>query len=193
MAGAIQYDGKSTAKTHGFQVLCAVSRPNSRGYVRIKSNDPHEHPAILYNFMDDAEDWEEMRKGVHLIREVMRMPAMKPYVGDEIRPGENVTSDEDIDLYIREKTESAYHPCGTCKMGSADDPTTVVDPECRVIGVERLRVVDSSLIPMLTMGNINAPTIMIGEKASDHILGKQPLGPVNQHPQFHPEWQTAQR
>jgi choline dehydrogenase len=193
MPGAIQYDGKSTAKGHGFQVLCAVSRPKSRGHVRLRSNDVREAPAIRYNFFDDEQDWEEMRTGVRLIREIISMPAMKPFAGAEIRPGDDVMSDETIDRYIREKTESAYHPCSTCRMGSPDDPMAVVDPKCRVIGLEALRVVDSSVIPLLTMGNINAPTIMIGEKASDHILGKHLLDPSNQEPEYHPAWQTAQR
>ena len=193
MPGAIQYDGKATAEGHGFQVLCAVSRPRSRGFVRVKSGDAHQAPAILYNFFDDAQDWEEMRAGVRLIREIVAMPAMAPFAGDEIRPGPQVESDPDIDSYIREKTESAYHPCSTCRMGSPDDPMAVVDPQCRVIGMEGLRVVDSSIIPLLTMGNINAPSIMIGEKGADHILGKRPLSPSNQEPEYHPEWQTAQR
>lgn len=193
MAGAIQYDGKSTAEGHGFQVLCAVSRPRSRGSVRLKTDDAREAPAIRYNFLDDVQDWEEMRAGVRLIREIIGKPAMEPFAGEEIRPGKDVESDEAIDGYIREKTESAYHPCSTCRMGSPDDPMAVVDPTCRVIGLEGLRVVDSSIIPLLTMGNINAPTIMIGEKGSDHILGKRPLDPSNQEPEYHPEWQTAQR
>jgi len=193
MAGAIQYDGKSTAKGHGFQVLCAVSRPKSRGYVRLKSADARAAPAILYNFFDQAHDWEEMRAGLRLIREIIGMPAMKPFAGSEIRPGKDVVSDEDIDQYIRDKTQSAYHPCSTCRMGSPEDSMAVVDPNCRVIGLQSLRVVDSSIIPLVTMGNINAPSIMIGEKGSDHILGKQLLDPSNLEPEYHPNWQTEQR
>jgi choline dehydrogenase len=193
LPGAIQYDGKSTAQGHGFQVLCAVSRPRSRGYVRTLSTDPHMPPAILYNFFDDEQDWEEMRAGIRLIREVMGMPAMAPFAGSEIRPGDHVQSDAEIDNYIREKAESAYHPCGTCRMGSPEDPMTVVDPHCRVIGIEALRVVDSSIIPLITMGNINAPSLLIGEKAADHVLGRTPLAPSNDEPVYHPHWQTAQR
>lgn len=193
LPGAIQYDGKSTASGHGFQVLCAVSRPRSRGYVRTRSTDPREAPAILYNFMDDGQDWEEMRAGIRLIREVMSMPAMQPFAGEEIRPGRQVQSDDEINAYIRDKTESAYHPCGTCRMGSPSDPMAVVDPHCRVIGLEGLRVIDSSIIPLLTMGNINAPSLLMGEKGADHVLGRTPLAPSNDEPVYHPDWQTAQR
>jgi choline dehydrogenase len=104
-----------------------------------------------------------------------------------------VQSDEDIDSFIRQHCESAYHPCGTCKMGSPKDVNAVVDPECRVIGIEGLRVADSSIMPQVTNGNINAPTLMIGEKASDHILGRDPLAPSNQQPWINPAWETSQR
>jgi choline dehydrogenase len=193
LPGAIQYDGKSTTKGHGFQVLCAVSRPRSRGFVRVRSADPKEAPAIQYNFFDDRQDWEEMRAGLRLIREIMAMPAMAPFAGAEIRPGKQVETNEQIDAYIREKTESAYHLSGTCRMGSISDRMAVVDPECRVIGLEALRVVDSSIIPLVTMGNINAPSLLIGEKAADHILDRAPLPAANNEPLYHPRWQTEQR
>ena len=101
-------------------------------------------------------------------------------------------SDDELDGFIREHVESAYHPCGTCKMGAVNDPMSVVDPECRVIGVEGLRVADSSIFPRITNGNLNGPSIMTGEKAADHILGRR-LAPANSEPWFHPDWQTAQR
>jgi choline dehydrogenase len=118
---------------------------------------------------------------------------MKPYAGDEIQPGAAVQTDEQIDGFIREHCESAYHPCGTCRMGSPKDPMAVVDPECRVIGISNLRVVDSSIMPQVTNGNLNAPTIMIGEKAADHILGKPMLPPSNLEPWINPAWKTSQR
>jgi choline dehydrogenase len=102
-------------------------------------------------------------------------------------------TDDQIDAFIREHAESAYHPCGTSKMGSVKDKLAVVDPECRVIGMQNLRVVDSSIMPQVTNGNLNAPTLMIGEKASDHILGKQMLPPSNQEPWINPKWKTKQR
>ena len=108
-------------------------------------------------------------------------------------PGAEVQSDEAIDAYIRDHVESAYHPCGACRIGAAADPNAVVDPQCRVIGIEALRIADASIIPMVTNGNLNAPCLMLGEKASDHILGREPLAASNQEPWVHPAWKTAQR
>ena len=104
-----------------------------------------------------------------------------------------MASDEALDDFIREAVESAYHPCGTCRMGAANDPGAVVDPDCRVIGLEGLRVADSAIFPRITNGNLNGPSIMTGEKASDHILGRPLLAPSNQQPWIHPSWQTQQR
>ena len=112
---------------------------------------------------------------------------MDPYRGHEIQPGDDATSDEAIDAFVRNHVESAYHPCGTVRMGAANDPGSVVDPDCRVIGVDRLRVADSSIFPRITNGNLNGPSIMTGEKAADHILGRQPLPRANDMPFFHPE------
>jgi choline dehydrogenase len=118
---------------------------------------------------------------------------MNPFRGDEIQPGNHVISDDAIDDFIREHAESAYHPCGTMRLGQASDPMAVVDPECRVIGVDGLRVADSSIFPRITNGNLNAPSIMVGEKASDFILGKQQLPPVNLTPHISPDWDNRQR
>jgi choline dehydrogenase-like flavoprotein len=112
---------------------------------------------------------------VRLTREIFRQQAMQKYAAEEIQPGASVETDEQIDAFIREHCESAYHPCGTCRMGSRNDPMAVVDHECKVIGIENLRLADSSIMPQVTNGNLNAPTLMIGEKASDHILGRDPL------------------
>jgi len=118
---------------------------------------------------------------------------MDPYRGPEIQPGDDQTSDDQIDAFIRDNAESAYHPCGTVRMGAADDPGAVVDPQCRVIGVENLRVADSSIFPRITNGNLNAPSIMTGEKAADHIMGRPPLARANDEPFTHPDWQNSQR
>jgi choline dehydrogenase len=116
---------------------------------------------------------------------------MAEHVKFEIQPGGG-DSDAELDAFIREHAESAYHPCGTARMGRADDPGAVVDPECRVIGVQNLRVADSSIFPRVTNGNTNAPSIMVGEKAADHILGRK-LPRDNRQPWIAPDWQTAQR
>ena len=143
--------------------------------------------------MSEEKDWEDFRKCIRLTREIFAQDAFKPYVKHEIQPGAAVQSDDELDAFIREHAESAYHPCGTCKMGAVDDPMAVVDPECRVIGVEGLRVADSSIFPRITNGNLNGPSIMTGEKAADHILGRGMLAPANDAPWINPNWQTSQR
>ncbi|HHB81771.1 MAG TPA: hypothetical protein ENK83_08545 [Aliiroseovarius sp.] len=119
--------------------------------------------------------------------------AFAPHVRHEIQPGVELQSDEELDAFIRDEAESAFHPCGTVRMGRADDPMAVVDPHCRVIGVEGLRVADSSIFPRIPNGNLNAPSIMVGEKAADHILGHAPLAREHRQPWIHPNWQQNQR
>jgi choline dehydrogenase len=134
-----------------------------------------------------------MRACVRLTREIFAQRAFDPYRGREIQPGEEVQTDAQIDDFIRRRVESAYHPSCSCRMGSVDDPMAVVDPQTRVIGVEALRLVDSSIMPSITNGNLNAPTIMLAEKAADHILGKTLL-PAAEVPYYVAEgWQAAQR
>ncbi len=193
LPAAMRYDGKLAFPGHGFQVHVGPMRTKSRGFVRIRSNDPRNNPSILFNYMSHQDDWSEFRASIRLTREIFQQPAMTKYAGAEIQPGNHVNSDEEIDSFIRQHCESAYHPCGTCKMGSADDPNSVVDAQCRVIGIEGLYVADSSIMPQVTNGNLNAPTLMIGEKASDHILGRDPLAPSNQEPWINPKWRTSQR
>jgi choline dehydrogenase len=193
LPAAIRYDGKAAAPGHGFQVHFGPMRSKSRGHVRVRSADPNVAPEILFNYMSHPDDWADFRACIRLTREVFRQPAMARYRGAEIQPGDEVTTDEAIDAFIREHCESAFHPCGTCRMGQPSDPMAVVDPECRVIGIEALRVADSSIFPRITNGNLNAPSIMVGEKASDHILGRDPLPPSNQEPWINPNWQTSQR
>jgi len=190
---AIRYDGTAPAEGHGFQLHVGPMRSKSRGHVRIRSSRAEDAPEIRFNYMSHPDDWEEFRRCIRLSREILRQKAMDPFRGREIQPGDEATSDAAIDAFIRDHAESAYHPCGTMRMGRADDPMAVVDPECRVIGVEGLRVADSSVFPRITNGNLNAPSIMTGEKAADHILGRAPLPRANLTAFEHPDWQTKQR
>ncbi|MRU14281.1 choline dehydrogenase [Roseovarius sp. A21] len=190
---AVRYDGKAAAEGHGFQAHVGPMRSKSRGSITLRSSDPGDDPVIRFNYMSEKSDWQEFRKCIRLTREIIAQAAFKPYLSHEIQPGADVQSDDEIDDFIREHAESAYHPCGTCKMGSKDDPMAVVDSHARVIGVEGLRVADSSIFPRITNGNLNAPSIMVGEKASDHILGRAPLPPENAQPWVNPDWQVAQR
>jgi len=190
---AVSYDGSSLAREHGFQAHVGPMRSKSRGWVRLASPDPFEKPRILFNYLSHPDDWIEMRACVRLTREVFAQPAFDRFRGREIQPGDAVRSDEQIDEFVREKVESAYHPSCSCRMGDAGDPLAVVDPETRVRGVEALRVVDSSIMPSITTGNLNAPTIMLAEKAADHILGRNPLAPSDAPFYQAPNWQSAQR
>ncbi|MAN57548.1 MAG: choline dehydrogenase [Paracoccus sp. (in: a-proteobacteria)] len=172
---AVRYDGKAAASGHGFQAHVGPMRSKSRGSVRLDSSDPEKPPVIHFNYMSHPDDWKEFRACVRLTRRIFDQPAFKEYRGDEIQPGGEVVTDAQIDAFIREHAESAYHPCGTARIGQPGDPEAVVDPELRVIGVEGLRVADSSVFPRITNGNLNAPSIMTGEKAADHILGRTML------------------
>ncbi len=187
---AVRYDGKGASE--GYQAHVGPMRSPSRGSVSLRSNRAEDAPKILFNYMSTDEDWRDFRQCIRLTREILAQPAFDPFRGEEIQPGDDVQSDEALDAVIREHAESAYHPCGTCKMGRADDPDAVVDPQGRVIGVEGLRVADSSIFPRIPNGNLNAPSIMVGEKIADHVLGRQ-LPPDNAEPWFHPNWETAQR
>ena len=167
---AISYDGKSLASGHGFQVHVGTKRSKSRGWVRLRDADARSLPRVQFNYMTHAEDWEEMRACIRLSREIFAQAPMAQYVGDELAPGAQAQSNDALDDFIRRKVESAYHPCGTCRMGT--DPLAVVDPDCRVIGVANLRVVDASIMPQATAGDLNGPTIMLAERAADIIRGK---------------------
>ena len=190
---SVSYDGKSLAPGHGFQAHVGPMRSPSRGWVRLASADPAEAPRIRFNYMSHPDDWSAMRAAVRLTREIFAQPAFDRYRGREIQPGDVVRTDAEIDAFVREKAESAYHPCGTCRMGRADDPRAVVDPECRVIGLEGLRVIDSSIMPTITTGNLNAPTIMIGEKGADHVRGRALPTAANVPVYVAANWQAAQR
>ena len=190
---AVRYDGKAALKGHGFQAHVGPMRSASRGAVTLRSGDPAAPPKILFNYMSDPQDWVDFRTCIRLTREIFAQDAFAPFRGAEIQPGAAAQTDAELDAVIRAHTESAYHPCGTCRMGRADDPGAVVDPATRVIGVDGLRLADSSIFPRVTNGNLNAPSIMVGEKAADHILGRTALAPENLEPTINPNWQVAQR
>ncbi len=190
---AVRYDGKASAHGHGFQVHTGPMRSRSRGAVTLRSGDPMDAPKIQFNYLSDPGDLVDFRAAIRLTREIFAQDAMAPYVKSEIQPGVDAQGDEALDDFIRAHLESAYHPCGTARMGRREDPMAVVDPECRVIGVEGLRVADSSIFPQVTNGNLNAPSIMVGEKAADHMLGRGMLARSNQEPWINPTWRTHQR
>lgn len=190
---AVRYDSKAVAEGHGFQTHVGPMRSKSRGTVRLRSADPVADPVIRFNYMSHPDDWSDFRTCIRLTREIMVQPAIHGLIKHEIQPGMTLQSDDELNDFIREHVESAYHPCGTARMGRADDPLAVVDPEGRVIGTDRLRVADSSVFPRITNGNLNAPSILVGEKIADHILGRKPLAPQNLEPWIHPDWQDKQR
>jgi choline dehydrogenase len=190
---AVAYDGSTLAREHGFQAHVGPMRSKSRGWLRLKSPNPEAPPLIKFNYMSHPDDWIEMRACVRLAREIFAQRAFDPYRGREIQPGADCVSDEAIDAFLREKVDSAYHPSCSCKMGSSADLSAVVDPETRVIGVEGLRLVDSSIMPSITNGNLNAPTIMLAEKAADMIRGRDPLPAANAPYYVAPDWETKQR
>ena len=190
---AVSYDGSSLASEHGFQAHVGPMRSKSRGHVRLASANPADKPQIRFNYMSHPDDWTEMRACVRLTREIFAQAAFAPFAGRELQPGAEVTTDDQIDDFIRAKVESAYHPSGTCKMGREDNPMAVVDRQTRVIGVQGLRVVDSSIMPSVTTGNLNAPTLMLAEKAADLILDRPALAASNAPYYEAKNWREAQR
>ena len=161
--------GRTNPDRHAFQAHVGPMRPTSRGEIRLKSTNPTSAPSIRFNYMQTEHDLSEMREGIRLAREIFHQKAFDEYRGKEINPG-NVDSDTELNEFIKNKGDTAYHPCGTCKMGK--DNTSVVNEKLQVYGVENLRVVDASIMPKIITGNLNATTVMIAEKASDYILGK---------------------
>ncbi|MBS0611580.1 MAG: choline dehydrogenase [Proteobacteria bacterium] len=190
---AVAYDGNSLANEHGFQAHVGPMRSKSRGWVRLASANPLDQPKIRFNYLSHPDDLPEMRACVRLTREIFAQGAFDAYRGREIQPGAQVQDDAQIDEFVKAKVESAFHPSCSCKMGAAQDPLAVVDPQTRVIGFENLRVVDSSIMPQITNGNLNAPTIMIAEKAADHIRGGALLPPADAPAYLAPDWQLRQR
>ncbi len=171
LPGAISYDGNTAFKGHGYQVHVGPNKPASRGYLHIQSPDVIDHPVIQFNYLKEASDMEDWRNTIRITRHVLQQSALTPFRGDEIQPGMDVTSDTEIDEWVRQNVESAYHPTSTCRMGAEDDPMAVVNAQCQVIGIEGLRVIDSSIFPTIPNGNLNAPTMMVAEKAADIVLG----------------------
>jgi choline dehydrogenase len=190
---AASYDGSQAAQGHGFQAHVGPMRPTSRGHVKLKSRDPRQSPAILFNYMQTEGDRQEMRAAIRLTREIFAQKAFDPYRGPELSPGPAVKTDAEIDAHIRKMGESAYHPSCTCKMGLPSDPFAVVDGQARVHGLESLRVVDASIMPNVVSGNLNAPTIMLAEKLSDAILDMQPLPRSEAKVYIAPNYETSQR
>jgi choline dehydrogenase len=171
------YDGSVLSEPHGFQATVMPLQPKSRGSVKLRANDPLAPPALRFNYLAEEDDLRELREGLRSLRRIFAQPAFDPYRGREIDPGEAVDSDASLEAFLRATTKSTHHPCSTCRMGT--DDRAVVDENGRVRGLEGLRVVDSSILPRITSGNINAPTIMLAEKISDSILGKPALAPAN--------------
>ena len=191
LPAAMRYDGKEAFAGHGFQVHIGHNKPKSRGAVKAISIDPNAHPEIRFNYLEHEEDRESFRACVRLTREIIHQSALDDYRGEEIQPGIDVQSDEEIDAFVRQSVESAYHPSCSCKMGT--DEMAVVDSSTKVHGIERLRVVDSSVFPTIPNGNLNAPTIMVAEHAADLILGRKTLAPSQAKVKITPNWQQQQR
>ena len=177
---------------HSFQVHIDLMRPKSLGRVAIRSADPKAAPSICFNYLADPQDREDLRAAVRLTREILAQPALAPYRGEELNPGEAVRSDEQIDAWVRQGIETCYHPVGTCRMG-VDGADSVVDAQCRVHGLAGLRVIDASVMPAIVSGNTNAPTLMMAEKMSDVLRGKKALARDPAPVWRHPAWATAQR
>ncbi len=191
LPAAMRYDGKEAFAGHGFQVHIGHNKPKSRGYIKAVSNNPKVHPQIKFNYLEHQDDREGFRACVRLTREIIHQPAFDQYRGEEIQPGINIQTDEEIDTFIRQFVESAYHPSCSCKMGT--DELAVVDPQTRVHGINGLRVVDSSIFTTIPNGNLNAPTIMVAERAADFILDNQILPPSGASVTIADNWQLQQR
>ena len=192
LPAAMRYDGRSAFDDHGFQLHIGHNKPKSRGWVKVRNADPLTPPEIQFNYLQHQDDIEAFRACVRLSREIIAQPAMDAFRGQEIQPGEHIVSNEDIDAFVRESVESAYHPCGTCRIGDSTDEMAVIDSTLRVIGIEKLRVVDSSVFPTVPNGNLNAPTIMVAERAAD-IIKKQLLKPMPVEVYQDEYWETKQR
>jgi len=175
LPAAMRYDGNAAFDGHGFQVHVGPNKPSSRGRVKITGSNMIDEPDIRFNYISTEKDCNDWRACLKHTREILTQPAMDPYRGDEIQPAIDFASDDAIDAWVRQNVESAYHPSCTCKIGSGDDPLAVLDSNCSVRGMSNLRVVDSSIFPTVTNGNLNAPTIMAAEKAADIIRGREPL------------------
>ena len=191
LPAAMRYDGRSAFAGHGFQVHVGHNKPKSRGSVTIQSANPEQPPQILFNYLQHKDDIEGFRACVRLTRDIIEQSAFDDYRDEEIQPGKHIQTDEEIDAFVRQAVESAYHPSCSCKMG--EDEMAVVNSNTQVHGIEGLRVVDSSIFPTVPNGNLNAPTIMVAEKAADIILGNVALQKANADVAMTQNWQETQR
>jgi choline dehydrogenase len=192
LPAAMRYDGRAAFDGHGFQVHVGPNKPTSRGHVRINGPAPDDAPEIHFNYLSSDQDRVDWRTCLRLAREILSQPALDPYRGDEIQPAIDFEDDDGVDAWVRQNVESAYHPSCSCKMGADDDPQAVLDAECRVRGIDGLRVVDSSIFPTITNGNLNAPTIMVAEKAADILRGRPALRDDREY-WIDEHWVTRQR
>jgi len=193
LPAAMRYDGNAAMDGHGYQVHAGVNKVTSRGNVRINSSDPKAKPTIIFNYMETEQDRQDWRDCIRLTREILSQPALDDFNAGEASPGIDVSSDEEIDAWVRANVESAYHPSCSCKMGSLEDPMTVVNNEGQVNGIENLRVIDSSVFPTIPNGNLNGPTIMLAEKMADSVLGKKPLISSDVNVWIDSSWKELQR
>ncbi len=175
LPGAVRYDGNAAFDGHGFQVHVGPNKPESRGHVHIRSWDIREAPEIVFNYLATEKDREDWRICLRLTREILSQPALDRYRGAEIQPAIDLSDDDAVDAWVRNNVETAYHPSCSCRMGAEGDALAVVDPDCRVRGINGLRVVDSSVFPSIPNGNLNAPTIMLAERAAAIIRGEAML------------------
>lgn len=188
---AISYDGRTLATGHGFQAHVGTKRSKSRGWVRLRDARPESLPRVRFNYMAHPDDWTEFRACIRLTREIFAQPAFAPYRGQELAPGASMQDDAALDAFLRQKLESAYHPCGTCRMGN--DAAAVTFPDGRVRGVEALRVVDASLMPQATAGDLHAPTLVLAERISDLIRDRHLPEAEGAELLADPHWETRQR
>ncbi len=193
LPGAISYTGKPAFPGDGFQVHFGPNKAKARGCLAVTCDDTSIKPMISFNFMDNQDDVQDWRNTVRLTREIMHQPALEQFNAGEFAPGLGVETDAEIDAWVRENTETAYHPCGTCKIGGEDDRMSVLDEFCCVRGIIGLRIADASVFPSIPNGNLNAPTIMVGERVSDLALGKQQLEPQEPDVWIAPDWRSQQR
>ena len=193
LPAAMRYDGNAAMKGHGYQVHAGVNKVSSRGSIKINSSDPSAKPTIIFNYLETEEDRQDWRDCIRLTREILNQPALDEYNAGEANPGSDVVSDEAIDAWVRSNVESAYHPSCSCKMGSIDDPMTVVNNVGQVVGIGNLRVIDSSVFPTIPNGNLNGPTIMLAEKMADAVLGKKPLKSSDVNVWIDSNWKKLQR
>ena len=192
LPAAMRYDGRAAFDGHGFQVHVGPNKPTSRGTVKIMSGDSDVAPEICFNYLSTEQDRSDWRLCLKFTREILGQAAMDPYRGDEIQPALDLDGDAVVDAWIRNNVESAYHPSCTCKIGADDDRMAVLNPDCQVRGIESLRVIDASIFPTITNGNINAPTIMAAEKAADIIRGRPSLRDSVEY-WIDEQWQHRQR